>query len=53
MLKVAIVTHGPAAVGIDASHKSFAFYSDGVYYEPKCGKLSCQTYLLLQRDSLR
>ena len=39
MLKVAIVTHGPTAVGIDASHKSFSFYSDGVYYEPQCGKL--------------
>ena len=37
MLKVAIVTHGPTAVGIDASHKSFTFYSDGVYYEPQCG----------------
>lgn len=38
MLKMAIATHGPAAVGIDASHPSFAFYSDGVYYEPKCGE---------------
>lgn len=39
MLKVAIATHGPTAVGIDASHKSFSFYSDGVYFEPKCGKI--------------
>jgi hypothetical protein len=39
MLKVAISTHGPTAVGIDASHRSFAFYSDGVYYEPECGEL--------------
>ncbi|XP_028406365.1 digestive cysteine proteinase 1-like [Dendronephthya gigantea] len=37
MLKVAIATHGPCSVGIDASHKSFSFYSDGVYYEPDCG----------------
>ena len=36
-LKIAIATKGPTAVGIDASHKSFAFYSSGVYYEPKCG----------------
>lgn len=36
-LKIAIATKGPVSVGIDASHKSFAFYSSGVYYEPKCG----------------
>lgn len=37
MLRIAIATHGPTAVGIDASHKSLSFYADGVYYEPKCG----------------
>lgn len=36
-LKIAIFQNGPVSVGIDASHKSFAFYSFGVYYEPKCG----------------
>lgn len=24
-------------MGIDASHKSFGFYANGVYYEPECG----------------
>ena len=36
-LKIAIFQNGPVSVGIDASHRSFAFYSFGVYYEPKCG----------------
>lgn len=38
-LKVAIFKHGPISVAIDASHKSFSFYANGVYYEPECGKL--------------
>ncbi|NXM09488.1 CYSP1 proteinase, partial [Tyrannus savana] len=36
-LKAALVKHGPVAVNIDASHKSFAFYANGVYEEPLCG----------------
>ncbi|NWX79390.1 CYSP2 proteinase, partial [Alca torda] len=36
-VKAAIYKHGPVAVSIDASHKTFSFYSNGVYYEPKCG----------------
>lgn len=36
-LKMAIVKHGPVSVAIDASHKTFSFYSNGVYYESKCG----------------
>lgn len=36
-LKVALAIHGPISVAIDASHKTFAFYSNGVYYEPECG----------------
>ncbi|XP_048414110.1 digestive cysteine proteinase 2-like isoform X2 [Stegostoma tigrinum] len=35
-LKMAIFKNGPVAVGMDASHKSFRFYSHGVYYEPNC-----------------
>ncbi|XP_026499984.2 digestive cysteine proteinase 1 [Vanessa tameamea] len=35
-LKLAIFKHGPISVAIDASHKTFSFYSNGVYYEPKC-----------------
>ena len=37
-LKAAIAAHGPISVSIDASHRSLAFYANGVYYEPKCGK---------------
>jgi C1A family cysteine protease len=33
----AIYNHGPISVAIDASHLSFAFYSNGVYFEPECG----------------
>ncbi|NXS59347.1 CYSP2 proteinase, partial [Brachypteracias leptosomus] len=36
-LRAALVKHGPVAVNIDASHKSFAFYANGVYEEPNCG----------------
>ncbi|XP_023832282.1 digestive cysteine proteinase 1 [Salvelinus sp. IW2-2015] len=36
-LKVALFKHGPVAISIDAGHRSFVFYSHGVYYEPKCG----------------
>uniref|UniRef100_A0A8C8R9P9 Peptidase C1A papain C-terminal domain-containing protein n=1 Tax=Pelusios castaneus TaxID=367368 RepID=A0A8C8R9P9_9SAUR len=36
-LKTAIYKNGPVAVSIDASHRSFSFYANGVYYEPKCG----------------
>ncbi|GCB78232.1 hypothetical protein scyTo_0016802 [Scyliorhinus torazame] len=36
-LKMAIFKNGPVAVAIHVSHKSFSFYSRGVYYEQKCG----------------
>ncbi|XP_017777460.1 PREDICTED: digestive cysteine proteinase 1 [Nicrophorus vespilloides] len=36
-LKLALLKHGPISVAIDASPRSFSFYSNGVYYEPKCG----------------
>ncbi|KAK9394698.1 digestive cysteine proteinase 2-like [Crotalus adamanteus] len=41
-LKAALYKHGPIAVNIDASHKSFAFYSSGIYYEPNCGNTTMQ-----------
>lgn len=37
-LKAALFKHGPVAVNIDASHKSFTFYANGVYEEPHCGE---------------
>ncbi|XP_061452508.1 digestive cysteine proteinase 2-like [Rhineura floridana] len=41
-VKAALYKHGPVAVNIDASHKSFAFYSNGIYYEPNCGNKSIE-----------
>ncbi|KAL6457039.1 hypothetical protein MHYP_G00340020 [Metynnis hypsauchen] len=35
-LKAALFKNGPTAVSIDAAHRSFTFYSNGVYYEPAC-----------------
>lgn len=32
-MKMAILKHGPISVAIDASHKTFSFYSNGVYYD--------------------
>ena len=37
-LVVAIYEQGPISIAIDASLKTFSFYSDGVYYDSKCGK---------------
>lgn len=35
-LRVALFKNGPVSVAIDASQKSFSFYSNGVYYDKKC-----------------
>lgn len=37
-LKVALAQHGPISVAIDAAVRSFSFYANGVYDDPKCGK---------------
>ena len=37
-LRAAIAKQGPISVAIDASLKSFSFYSNGVYYDSKCGQ---------------
>lgn len=34
----AIATQGPISIAIDASLKTFDFYSNGVYYDPQCGE---------------
>ncbi|XP_016974481.1 digestive cysteine proteinase 1 [Drosophila rhopaloa] len=34
--KLALLKHGPLSVAIDASPRTFSFYSHGVYYEPSC-----------------
>lgn len=36
-LKTALVNQGPISVAIDAGHKSFVFYANGVYYSDECG----------------
>uniref|UniRef100_A0A8C4N3G8 Zgc:110239 n=1 Tax=Eptatretus burgeri TaxID=7764 RepID=A0A8C4N3G8_EPTBU len=35
-LRIALFKHGPTAVSMDAMQRSFTFYENGIYYEPKC-----------------
>ena len=37
-LVVAIYEQGPISIAIDASLKTFSFYSNGVYYDSSCGE---------------
>lgn len=36
-LKDALFNFGPVVVAINASPKSFRFYSKGIYYDQECG----------------
>lgn len=47
-LKIAIAKQGPVSIGIDASMKSFSFYSNGVYYDPACGEFAVPLTFLIE-----
>ncbi|XP_055628092.1 digestive cysteine proteinase 1 [Toxorhynchites rutilus septentrionalis] len=35
-MKVALFKHGPLSIAIDAGHKTFSYYANGIYYDPEC-----------------
>ena len=45
-----LIEHGPIAVAIDASLKSFQTYKSGVYYDPKCSDKVNHAMLLVGKD---
>ncbi|XP_004591922.3 procathepsin L-like [Ochotona princeps] len=46
-LMKAVATVGPIAVALDASHPSFQFYKEGIYYEPDCRRKHLNHALLV------
>ncbi|OTF70897.1 Group 1 mite allergen-like protein (Cysteine protease) [Euroglyphus maynei] len=63
-MKTALYYHGPVSIAVDASPKTFSFYSHGIYYDPNCssknldhqvlavgfGKLNDEKYWLVKNS---
>ena len=47
VIKTAVESIGPVAVGIDADHLSFSLYKKGIYKEPKCNPNSLTHAVLI------
>ena len=46
-LQVAVATIGPIAVAIDANHKSFMQYKEGIFYDSTCSHESSDHAVLV------